>query len=92
MRVYSNFLLFDLLQKKGWIMIAEGITSLPLIFALYVTASAIFAIFTVLIWKYAEGGTGSRYADIAFRIVMTGLFVLMTLICIVSAIMEWMKL
>lgn len=72
-------------------MIAEGITSLPLTFALYVTASAIFAIFTVLMWKYAEGGTGSRHADIAFRIVMTGLFALSTLVCIVSAVMEWMK-
>lgn len=62
------------------------------IVALYITTSVIFAIFTVLTWKYVRGETGSRYADIAFRIIMTGLSALNTIICAVMAIMEWWKL
>ncbi|OGJ60249.1 hypothetical protein A2635_00645 [Candidatus Peribacteria bacterium RIFCSPHIGHO2_01_FULL_51_9] len=60
--------------------------------ALYLAASAIFAVFTVLTWKYVRGETGSRYADIAFHIVMTSLFGLSTLICAMCAIIEWLKL
>ena len=58
---------------------------------LYVTTSVIFAIFTVLMWKHAHAKTGSRSIDLVFRIVMTGLFGLSTLICAGVAIVEWLK-
>ena len=58
---------------------------------LYVAASIIFAIFTMLTWKHVRGETGSHGADIAFRIVMIALSALNTFICVVMAIIEWMK-